>query len=334
MTDLSRPAVTLFALGGTIAAPVDSTGSNATFSLSASDITAAVPQIATVADVTAISFLTVPSAGLTFDDLISLAIAIDETADDGATGVVVTQGTDTLEETAWLLDNLVGSDIPVVVTGAMRNVGTPGADGPANLFAAVQVAVNELASGIGTLVVFNDEIHAARSVVKTHTSSPATFRSPGSGSLGWVTEGRVRIPLVPRRRTPRIALRPGTPIPTVALVRLVLDDDGSLIEHLIGSSHAGVVVEVFGGGHVPARLMPSLARLAAAKVVVFSSRTGAGELYRAVGDFPGSEQDLLTNGLISAVVLNGPKARVLLRLLLASGASRQRITDAFDDTVL
>ncbi|CAN5402968.1 asparaginase [soil metagenome] len=334
MTDLVRPAVTLFALGGTIAAPVDTAGSNAKFTLSAADITAAVPQIAEVADVTAVSFLTVPSAGLTFDDLISLAIAIDEAADAGATGIVVTQGTDTLEETAWLLDNLVGSDIPVVVTGAMRNVGKPGADGPANLLAAVQVAVSDLAVGIGTLVVFNDEVHAARSVVKTHSSSPATFRSPGSGALGWITEGRVRIPFVPRRRTPRIALHSATAIPTVALVRLVLDDDGSLIEHLIRSSHSGVIVEVFGGGHVPANLVPALARLAAAKVVVFSSRTGAGELYRAVGDFPGSEQDLLANGLISAVILNGPKARVLLRLLLATGATRRQITDAFADTVL
>jgi L-asparaginase len=334
MTESARPAVTLFALGGTIAAPVDTTGSNATFTLSATDITAAVPQIAEVADVTAVSFLNVPSAGLTFDDLVSLAIAIDEAADAGDSGVVVTQGTDTLEETAWLLDNLVGSDIPVVVTGAMRNVGKPGADGPANLLAAVQVAANELAAGIGTLVVFNDEIHAARSVVKTHSSSPATFRSPGAGPLGWITEGRVRIPFVPRRRTPRVPLRAGAAIPTVALVRLVLDDDGSLIEHLIGSSHAGVIVEVFGGGHVPAALVPALSRLAAAKVVVFSSRTGAGELYRAVGNFPGSEQDLLANGLISAVILNGPKARVLLRLLLASGASPGQIEEAFADTVL
>ncbi|MCU1524125.1 MAG: hypothetical protein JWO18_1019 [Microbacteriaceae bacterium] len=328
-----RPAISLINLGGTIAAVADAQGRNASMRLSAADIASAVPQLSEVAEVTSVSFLNVPSASLGFHDIAALARAIDAAAVEGAEGIVVTQGTDTLEESAWALDNLVEADIPVVVTGAMRNAGVPGADGPANLLAAVRVAASPLAHDLGTLVVFDDQIHAARFVTKTHSSSTSTFRSLDTGALGWINEGRVRIPLVPRRRTPRISFPANATFPRVALVRLSLDDDGELVRTLIDTAHAGVVVEVFGGGHVPASLMDALARLAAAKPVVFASRTGSGELYTSTGSFPGSEQDLLASGLISAAALGGPKARVFLRLHLAAGTNREALIRAFADTV-
>ena len=123
---------------------------------------------------------------------------------DGAHGVVVTQGTDTMEETAFLVDCLWDDDAPFVFTGAMRNPTLPGADGPANLTAAIRTAAVDAARGRGAMVVFNDEIHAARFVRKTHSTSPAAFRSPDAGPIGHVVEGVPRFLTDVSRRSPRV----------------------------------------------------------------------------------------------------------------------------------
>jgi L-asparaginase len=325
------PPVTVFALGGTIAAVADGNGLNASMTLGGTDIVASVPALAQVAEVTAVTFRTTPSASLTLADLTSLAAAIEESVSAGASGIVVTQGTDTLEETAWMLDLLVETDRPIVVTGAMRNVGKPGADGPANLLGAVTTAASELAVGLGTLVHFNDEIHAARFVRKSHSSSPSTFQSPGVGPIGWINEGRVRIPLVPRTRTPRLRPRAGAG-QRVGLYRIVLDDDGATLG-TAGEVYDGLVVDALGGGHVPASLVAPLAQIARRIPVVFASRAGSGELYTSTGTFAGSEQELLAAGLISAAALDGLKARILLTLLLRAGKDRAEIAEAFATAV-
>jgi L-asparaginase len=317
--------VALFALGGTIAAPVDSTGGNAGMTLSADDI---VGDLAALAGVTvdATTFRRLPSASLGLDDLVELAAAVQAALVHGAIGAVVTVGTDTLEEVAYLLDLLVPSDAPVVVTGAMRNAGLPGADGPANLLAALRVGVSPQARGIGALVVMDDRIHLARSARKTHSSSTAAFTSTDIGPVGWIVEGRVRIPLVPRHRT--IPLPPPTSIPRVGLVRLSVGDDPAVLEAVADLSD-GLVVEVMGAGHAPADSMPALRRIAARIPTVAVSRTGAGELYRAVGAFPGSEQDLLAAGVLPGDQLDGPKARILLTLCLGAGLDRDAVAARF-----
>jgi L-asparaginase len=313
MDAAALPRIAIFALGGTIATVVDSEGRNATLGLDAVQVLAAVPSVASVAEVSATTFRAVMSSALSFTDVIELAGAIDSSDADG---VVVTMGTDSLEEVAFLLDATVASDLPVVVTGAMRNAGKPGADGPANLLAAVQVAASPLARGLGTLVVLNDEIHAARFVSKRHASSPATFTSPGLGAIGWVSEGRIRIPLAPTSRSRRYAV--DGDVPAVALVTLSLGDDGRMISALPSLGYAGAVVEVFGAGHVSPDLVRPLTELATNMPVVFASRTGAGELYSSTGTFPGSETDLLNAGLVSAGALDGLKARALLSVLIAT----------------
>ena len=279
-------------------------------------------------DVEAVTFRQVTSASLGFADLAELRTAAAAAVARGATGVVVTLGTDSLEEVAFALDLLWGEDAPLVVTGSMRNAGLPGADGPANLLAALRVAAHPEAAGQGVLVVLNDEIHLARYVRKSHTSSVAAFASGGIGPVGWLVEDRVRIPVV-RRTRPAALVLPETvdsdaSFPRVALVRLSLDDDPEAVTR--SAEHAeALVVEVFGAGHVAARSMPSLRRAAARLPVVFASRTGAGELYRTTGDFPGSEQDLRAAGLVPAGSLDGLKSRILLTLLLASGHDRAEI---------
>jgi L-asparaginase len=235
----------------------------------------------------------------------------------------VVQGTDTIEETAYLLDLLAPSDAPVVVTGAMRNPSLAGADGPANILAAIRVIGSDRARGLGALVVLNDQIHAARRVSKTHTASPAAFTSPGYGPLGCVVEGRVDIPIRLRERSPMLRPVPGRTV-RVGLMTIALGDGGVLIDAV-----SEQIVAALGVGHVPADTVPILANIAAHMPVVLSSRIGAGPVHHQTYSFPGSETDLLARGLINAAYLAPVKARLLLHLLIASGADIARIRETF-----
>lgn len=323
--------VTVFSLGGTIASTTGgrSTAGGVTPRLGARELVEAVPQIQEVADLEAVAFRQTASGDITLADMVALAAEITHRFEDGANGIVVTQGTDTIEETSFALDLLVSSDRPVVVTGAMRNPTLAGPDGPANLLAAVQVAVAPAASGLGTVVVINDEIHAARFVRKTHTSSPATFRSVTVGPLGWIVEGRPRIAFR-MRALAGVPYRVDAEVPAVALLTAVLGDDSRLISQVAASGYSGLVLEAFGGGHVPGHVVPALEKLASRLPVVLASRTGGGEMLRHTYGFPGSEQDLLSRGLIPAGFLDGRKARILLSLLLASGCNLDDVRAAFE----
>lgn len=301
--------------------------------LTAEALVSSVPQLADIARIEAESFRQVPSAHLHLDDVIALARAIEESVAQGAHGVVVTQGTDTIEETAFVLDLLVKGDAPVVVTGAMRNPELPGADGPANLAAAVRVAASSAARDVGTVVVMNDEVHAGRFVRKAHTSSPAAFQSPLVGPIGWVAEDRVRIPVRPRRLEP-IAIPEGQPDMPVALVTASLGDDGRILDVLPDVGFQGCVLEGMGAGHVTVEMVSRLEMLAQRMPVVLASRTGNGETYRKTYGFPGSEIDLLQRGLIPAGMLDGRKARVALALLLRAGVRDKEGIAAFFDAVM
>ncbi|GDY30493.1 asparaginase [Gandjariella thermophila] len=199
--DKDSGRVVVFGLGGTIAMTASDAG-GVVPALSADELVAAVPGLAeTGIAVEVEDFRRVPGASLSFDDIAALSSAVRGRLAGGVDGVVVTQGTDTIEETAYLLDLGHGAVQPVVVTGAMRNPTLAGADGPANLLAAVQVAASRQARGLGVLVVFGDEIHAASRVSKAHTTNPATFRSANGGPLGYVVEGEPRIVNRPASRT-------------------------------------------------------------------------------------------------------------------------------------
>ncbi len=329
--------VALFTLGGTIAsthAPGQAADGRAAPGvapgLHGADLLAAVPGLdAAGADLEVHDILRVPGASLTIPDVIALASAIRERIGAGAAGAVVTQGTDTIEETAFLLDLLWDGDAPIVVTGAMRNPTLAGADGPANVLSAVLVAASPAARGLGCLVVFGDEIHAARYVRKMHTASLTAFASPVCGPVGLVAEGRVVV------LTSGLA-RPGIPAPSAAaaaavrtaLVTMVLGDDGELLRDA-AERFGGLVVAGFGAGHVPAGLAAGLGALAARIPVVIASRTGAGLVLARTYSYPGSERDLRGRGLIGAGFLDPLKARMLLHLLLAAGAGGEQIAAAF-----
>jgi L-asparaginase len=332
VNDQSLPEVAVFSLGGTIASTNDAArNAGVTPRLGAQELVDAVPQLREVARLETIAFRQAASGDLTFADLVALAGEIDKRFEAGFAGVVVTQGTDSIEETSFALDLLVRGTRPIVVTGAMRNPTLAGPDGPANLLAAVQVAAAPQAAGQGALVVFNDEIHAARFVRKTHTASPATFRSVTAGAIGWVVESRVRIALqVPPLPSLVEGVRTGE-VPPVALLPCALGDDGRLFAHVRDAGYQGLVLQGFGGGHVPAAVVPALEELAREIPVVLASRAGAGEALTSTYGFPGSERDLLSRGLIPGGFLDGPKCRVLLSLVLAAGAGVEGARKAFQE---
>ena len=327
MSEAVKSSVAVFGLGGTIAM-TQGPGGGVSPALSAAELLAAVPGLSDAGvGIRAVDFRQKPGASLSFHDLFELVTAINDALAGGCAGVVVTQGTDTIEEVAYALDLLLSTDAPVVVTGAMRNPTMAGADGPANILAAVRVAVSPDARGLGCLVAMNDQIHAARWVRKTHTGSTAAFASPGHGPLGEVVEGHVRLPVGIRHRSPALRPDPAKEV-RVGVVTIVLGDDGRLAE-TIGAQVDGLVVAAFGVGHVPASVVPALAGLAERIPVVLASRIGAGPVHDGTYAFPGSERDLLARGLISAGYLDPLKARILLHLLVASGADPARIRDTF-----
>ena len=325
------PRVTIFSLGGTIAATradSDAVGGAVTPRLGVEELIDAVPLLRGVAELDAVAFRQVPSGDITLADLVELAGEISRRFDEGTAGVVVIQGTDTIEETSFALDVLLRGERPVVVTGAMRNPTMAGADGPANLLAAVQVASSAEAGGLGTVVVFDDEIHAARFVRKMHSSSTGALRSPSAGPIGWVSEGRCRVVMrLARLKGPIVG--PAAVIPPVALLTASVGDDMGLLAHVEASGYAGLVVEAFGAGHVPARVVARLGDLATRIPVVLATRTGAGEVLQATYGFPGSERDLISRGLIPAGFLDGPKARVLLSLVLSARPDLDAVRRSF-----
>jgi len=324
---MSPPRVLLVSLGGTITMTSSASG-GITPTLTAADLARAVPGIDGVARIDTASPMSVPGASLTIDDVLTVAALLDQRLGDDCDGVVVIQGTDTIEETAFLLDRVVRSDKPVVVTGAMRGPEAAGADGPANVLAATRVAAAAQAHGLGTLVVLNDQIHAARVVQKSHTSLPSAFTSPLAGPLGLVAEGRVHFYVQPSERLPPLVAG-GTDAP-IALLRMSLGDDGRMLRQLPAAGYRGAVIEGMGAGHVPAHVAPMIGELAQAMPVVLASRVQSGPAFRSTYGFTGSETDLLQRGAIPAGALSGLKARLLLSLLLRGNADRQQIADAFE----
>ncbi|MEV7097046.1 asparaginase [Amycolatopsis sp. NPDC051045] len=245
-----------------------------------------------------------------------------------ADGFVVVQGTDTFEETAYFLDLCWPSEIPVVVTGAMRNAGLLSADGPANLRNALTVAADPRSRGRGALVTLNDDVHAARWVRKAHSSHLEAFSSAPAGPLGMVVENAVHYfhPSPPRLPSPAGRDFGGL----VPVVEAGLDDSGAVLEHAASQSGVrGVVVAATGAGHVSAGTADVIERLLPRLPVVVASRTGAGPTLRSTYGFPGSEADLIAMGATMAGWLDARKSRILLHALLASGADREEIERGF-----
>ena len=272
--------------------------------------------------VTLVPVLARPSAGFSIADIAAIAAAARDAA---AThdGVVITHGTDVLEETAFALELLTRTDTPIVVTGAMRLASQPSADGDANLIAAVRVAGSTEARGKGVLVVFDDEIHWAPLAKKRHAFRTHAFSSEPFGVLGWVVEGRVRFTLTPQKRLPHLTW--GGRETVVPILEVGPGLEPALIKDLPKCD--ALVLALPGGGHV-ADTTPALLE-ALPMPVVFASRTGAGETLTKSYGYPGGEIDLIARGLIGSGPLDARRARIALAILLSNGASKADIAGFF-----
>lgn len=321
-----RPKVLLVSLGGTITMTAV-TGTGIVPTLTGADLVAAVPALADVADIEAMSPFRLPGPSLTLANLREVARLLNARLATDIAGAIVVQGTDTIEETAFVLDLLVSGDKPVVVTGAMRGAQAPGADGPANLLASAIVASSRAARGLGTLVVLNETIHAARFVQKASTFLPSTFTSFSGGPLGCIIEGQARIDVRVVRQAVIAGGDEGVNAP-VALLTAALGDDGRMLAGLPGLGYRGLVIEAMGVGHVPSAMVQALASLTEVFPVVLSSRVASGPTFARTYGFPGSETDLLGRGLIPSGALGGLKSRLLLSLLLGIGVRGQALQEA------
>ncbi|UYO92515.1 asparaginase [Pollutimonas sp. M17] len=320
---MSKPKLIVVSTGGTITMTSGQGAKGIAPTLTAADLLNAVPQIAQQADIEALTFSSMPGASLTTNHIVDLAKLIQQRFDAGIDGAIVIQGTDTIEETSFLLDLLVADSKPLIVTGAMRGAQAAGADGPANLLASVVVAGSPHAAGRGSLVVLNDEIHAAAFVRKGHTGLTSSFISPNCGPIGLVCEQRALFtssPAAPRRSTPA----PGA-LADIAIVKACLGDDGRILDALPGMAYAGVVVEAMGAGHVPQSWVPGLSGLAEKMPVVLAVRTPAGPVFNNTYGFPGSEIDLINRGLIPAGLLDALKARLLLGVSMGNNETPEGI---------
>ena len=317
-----RP-VRVVGAGGTIAMR----GEWATPALAAADLIAAVPELGGVAGLDAVSVRNLPGAALGLDGALAVAEAACAGAREGR-GVVVTSGTDTIEELAVLIDLMHDAEPPVVVTGAIRPASALGADGPVNLRDAVAVAGAAAAAGLGCVVVFGGQIHAARWVRKQDATGPLAFGSSQCGPIGWVEEGR---PVVLTHLARRPVLRPQRLDARVDVVVAGLGDDGALLRAAIASGADGVVIAALGAGHLPPGVMDAVEELASSIPIVVTVRPERGTVLRHTYGFRGSERDVRASGVVVAGRRSPAAARMTLIAALGCGLAGEDLHRLFAD---
>lgn len=298
-------------------------GSRAVPALDAEALVEAVPRLGSIPDFGFETVFDSPGPHLQLAQALELARRASSLAGQGA-GVVITTGTDTLEEVAVLSAFMHDAAAPIVLTGASRPATNPGADGPANLLDAIAVAGSDATSELGAVVVFASEIHAAMTVRKVDSTGPATFGSPPAGPLGRVVEGRVWLharPLRPPRLiVDRLEYR-------VEIVYPGVGDDGTLLR-MAAQNADGVVVVAFGAGHLSPGLLRELRAAVAEVPVVVTCRPDRSAMFLGTYGFEGSEVDVRASGAVCAPFLSAQAARIALLCCLGAGLDRDGIASA------
>lgn len=314
--------------GGTISMKVDERLKSAIPALSDAEIMATVSGIDKIAEIESVHFGSFPSPYITIDKMFELAeqVKIFQGRED-IDGIVITHGTDSLEETAYFLDLMNDSNKPVVVTGAMRNGSELGYDGPANLSAAICTACSEDSIGQGVLVVMNNQVYGADEVAKVHTMALDTFQSPDFGPLGIIDQDHV---IYYRQRKYQPAAIAASEHKKVGLVKTVAGDDGVLVDYMIGHGYKGIVIEAMGRGNVPPDMVDSIDRAIQSNIpVVIVSRCLKGRVLDSYG-YRGGGKDLRYRGVILGDNMSGQKARIKLMLLLNITTNMEELREKFE----
>ncbi len=321
----AKPHVHIVATGGTIASTNYYSGNTGKIGVDA--LLKAVPQLDSIAVISAHQFANVASSAITPDTWLTLSRAISDTlrARADISGVVVTHGTDTMEETAFFLDLTVADDRPVVVTGAMRPSDGIGSDGPANLYNSVRVAGDSPARGRGAMVLLNDEIFAARDVSKMNTVRTDAFAAPFRGTLGVADPERIVWHRL-ATRMPAFDISTVKELPRVDIAYVYSGADGAAIDAYVTAGAKGIVIAGAGRGGMTRGMGEALGRaLQKGVIVVSGSRAGSGSV--PVGS--GVRRDGKTPSTIGAGDLNVQKARVLLMLALSRTSDAREIAKLF-----
>jgi L-asparaginase len=312
--------------GGTIAMAEDK-ATGAVTTASEHPLQESIGELKNSVNITEKTYLNVPSPHIKPENMLELAVYIKETlAAQSYDGVVLTHGTDTLEETAYFLDMVLGVSQPVIVTGSMRSSNEPGYDGPHNLISSVKTAIDIEAREKGVLVVFNDEIHTAKNVTKTHTSNIATFQSPQFGPIGIVTKRGVffhhHLKYRDYYQVSRLTKR-------TTLLKAYAGMEPDLIRCIMENGYDGVVIEALGQGNLPPSLIPELKRLINNHVpVVIVSRCFNGIVQDTYG-YEGGGKQLKDIGVIFSNGLNGQKARLKLMIALELTKDKKELESIF-----
>ncbi len=274
-----------------------------------------------------VEFSNIPSPQMTPELMWDLSKLIQKKLKEDIEGIVITHGTDTLEETAYFLDLVLDTKKPVVITAAMRNSDEIGSDGPRNIFSSVRVVLNKHSKDQGVLVCLNDEIHAAREVTKTYTSNVATFDSPGHGPLGIVDDDMV---LFFRKSILRCTISPKKIQSNVALVKTYTGDNGDILEYLKKQNYSGIVLESFGRGNVPPAISKKVKEIICDKniPVIITSRCWKGRVL-GVYAYIGGGRELQDSGAIFAQELSSQKARIRLMITLGITEDLEEIKKLF-----
>ena len=324
-----KPRIAIFFTGGTISMRVDPNSGGAIPALSGEEIVAQVPGLNEVADFTIINFAKLPGPHITPPKMLDLAREVAaQLADPQIAGAVVTHGTDTLEETAYLLDLLLNEEKPVVFVGAMRNSSELSWDGPGNLRSAVRVAADASVRGLGVMVVMGDQLIAAREATKTHTEATDTFQSRDFGPLGIVDKDRIIVTRRPARRehipAPRLEER-------IDIIKLAAGADGRFISFAVEDGARGLVIEGLGRGNVPVAALPAIERATGIGLpVVITSRCPRGRVLDTYA-YEGAGRQLKRMGVILGGMVPSHKARIKLMVALGAGWSVEQIRASFED---
>jgi L-asparaginase len=328
-----KPRLVILATGGTIAG--SGTSGSATDvgykagALAVDTLIDAVPKMREVADVRGEQIASIGSQDMNDEVWVKLAARANELlAGKDVDGIVITHGTDTLEETGYFLDLVVKSDKPVVMTGSMRPATAMSADGPLNMYNAAAVAADPASRGRGVLIVLDDDIHSGRDVVKTHTTDVATFRSNEAGLIGvtlFGTQEYYRTSTHVRGPKSDFAIKAGQTLPRVDVIMAHAGMSPDLIDAAVANGAKGIVMAGVGDGNMTAPAIEAMKRaIAKGVVVVRSSKVGAGFVRRNVE----VNDDAL--GTVAAMDLNPVKARVLLKLALTKTSDPKAIQSYFD----